>query len=102
MKLSHSSSNGCLFPEMSPGQGPSPVKCFTKAVLLEVRRTCRLATRLCSLSALGFEQESLLGAARELWWRSSHGPREASSRVPGRSAENYSTQPSSPGIFSSS
>lgn len=65
-------------------------------------RTCRLATRLCSFSALGFEWEGLLGAPRELGWRSPPGPREASPRTPGQSVENSSTLPSHPRIFSSS
>ena len=65
-------------------------------------RTCRLATRLCSFSALGFEWEGLPGAARELGWGSSPGPREASSWTPGQSVENSSTLPSHPRIFSSS
>lgn len=30
MKWGHSSSNSCLFPEISPGQGPSPMKHFRK------------------------------------------------------------------------
>lgn len=31
IKISHSSSNGRLFPEIAPGQGPSPVKYFIEA-----------------------------------------------------------------------
>ena len=65
-------------------------------------RTCMLATRLCSFSALGFAWEGLLGASRELGWRSSPGPGEASPWIPGQSVENSSTLPSHPRIFSSS
>lgn len=77
MKLCHSSSNSYLLPEISVGQGPSPVKYFKEAVLLDMKRTGRLVTRLCSFSELGFEQEGLLGAAKQFWWRSPYGLREA-------------------------
>lgn len=89
---------------MSPGQDPSPVKYFQRSlVLLEAKRTCRVATGLCSFSVLGFEQEGLLGAATQLWWEA-HMDQEriASSRLPGQKVENSLTQPSSSGTFSSS
>lgn len=67
MKLGHTSSHSCLFPEIAAAQGPSPVKCFQRSLVLpEVKRTCRWATRLCSFSVLGFEQ-GLLRAATQLW-----------------------------------
>lgn len=57
-------------------------------------RTCRLATGLCSFSALGFEQEGLREAATQLWWRAHTAQeRRASSQVPGQRVENSLTRP---------
>lgn len=57
MKLSHSSSNSCLFPEMAPGRGPSQAQqsALEKLSLAGGERTWKLTARLCSFSALGFE-----------------------------------------------
>lgn len=34
MKLGHTSSHSCLFPEIAAGQGPSPVKYFPEKLSL--------------------------------------------------------------------